>query len=542
MSWRAIRCITLLTILSACTTDPEEVQRDPSSGVVAEESPAGDELIEERPLSPRVRAVGPARSAPAQVVVYLSRELFEDIGEVAPPGNVLEITPPIDGELIITGASTLDFIPSRPFRPDTEYTATLRSLAAGDQSWSGDWERVFQTPEFELIRVSVHDHILKSDTAALDLIWSAPIDLQSVRRRLSITQAGAEVQIVEVIAGDRPEEARVRLAGLSRQREIELEVLLDAGTRWAGGEDIEAPASEQKISLGTGPAMEILSVSVKEGLSGHYIDVVCKDDAVAGERYWWDEDTWDGWWVSTRCQLSAEEVARTIHTTPHIDLTVSPSAAGFRIFGDLEQGLIELKIDGGAETLDGGRLPKTWLAKLRVPARSARLSFADKGRYLPRDAWDRLPLRHLNISSAELTVRHIPEQNLVFWLGGQERASSRTSDIVLRETLPLPSPVDLEDTTWIDVGAMLPEVGRGVYELRVASDDTSDAARILLSDLQIVAKTSAPKPDAPWGTSSGPGPSTPTRGSLPRGSSCGWCAPAGRPWSPAGPPPAGAVS
>ena len=47
---------------------------------------------------------------------------------------------------------------------------------------------------------------------------------------------------------------------------------------------------------------------------------------------------------------------------------------------------------------------------LTIPARSPQVSFAAKGRYLPRKAWRSLPVRHMNLEKIELRVRHIPRR------------------------------------------------------------------------------------------------------------------------------------
>ena len=49
----------------------------------------------------------------------------------------------------------------------------------------------------------------------------------------------------------------------------------------------------------------------------------------------------------------------------------------------------------------------------------------------------------MNVSKAELIVRHIPVENLVFWMSAeQETADDRTSNVILKKTLPFKGDAD----------------------------------------------------------------------------------------------------
>ncbi|MEE8523370.1 MAG: hypothetical protein V3T72_05520 [Thermoanaerobaculia bacterium] len=76
---------------------------------------------------------------------------------------------------------------------------------------------------------------------------------------------------------------------------------------------------------------------------------------------------------------------------------------------------------------------------------------------MPRTAWKSIPVRHLNLSTATLTVRHVPAENLVFWMSDDdESAGERTSDLVLEEQIPLRGETDVEITSYVDLGARVP--------------------------------------------------------------------------------------
>ena len=92
-----------------------------------------------------------------------------------------------------------------------------------------------------------------------------------------------------------------------------------------------------------------------------------------------------------------------------------------------------------------------------VSARKPRLSFATQGRYLPRSAWRSLPLRHLNVTGATVLVRHVPPENLVFWMSDDDEATGeRTSNLVARETIKL---------------VISPEVAERLDRRRILTDD-----------------------------------------------------------------------
>ena len=124
---------------------------------------------------------------------------------------------------------------------------------------------------------------------------------------------------------------------------------------------------------------------------------------------------------------------------------------GFRLIGDFARGAQAIGIEG-LQTKDGGILDGTVRSSVAVPLRAPEVSFATRGRYLPKSAWKSLAVRHLNVDEVELTVRHIPRRNLVFWLSGDyETADERTSDVLVQKTLAVRGGVDAETTSSIDV-------------------------------------------------------------------------------------------
>src|SRR6185436_2792791 len=126
-----------------------------------------------------------------------------------------------------------------------------------------------------------------------------------------------------------------------------------------------------------------------------------------------------------------------------------------------------------------------------VPARKPAVSFVASGRYLPRTAWTNLGIQHNNVDTANLVVRQVPAENLVFWLGEtSDAATERTSNVILKKTIPLRGAPDVAASTWLDVASLLPATTKGVLELKLVGVGTEASSRLLLTNLSLVAKKS----------------------------------------------------
>jgi alpha-2-macroglobulin len=487
--------LALASLIWTGCTDPPST--DPA---VDGESEAVESVAPSDParLVARMSATGPADEVPAEIGIRLRDSVFsrDQTGGPAPEGTVLELTPSIAGELRVQKKNNLVFVPADGFLPGTKYTAKLVSVDAGDgplPTPADGWSTTFETPEFGFVRMGIARRDLTAAVLEVDLVFSAPVDPAAVNQLARFELDGDPVRPAHVAAGPRASVVRARFQGRRFTTDASLQLSLGAGVSYLSDAAVKASSASSEVSLRTGPPVEIEALVVKEGASGHYLDVVCTDKAAGGERWWWDPDTYDGWWVSSRCLADASQLGA-IHISPAVDFTLAEGPAGFRLFGDFAQGDYEVTLDAGLMTVDGGMIPKSWEGQVRVPRRTPRVSFSTKGRYLPRAAWRSLAVSHLNTDDAELVVRHIPEQNLVFWIAGEEEAASaRSSNIVLRKEIDLSGLEDVEKTSWVDVGGLLPDAGRGVYEVAIESGDARDAARLLLTDMQLIAKRAVPQ-------------------------------------------------
>jgi len=151
-----------------------------------------------------------------------------------------------------------------------------------------------------------------------------------------------------------------------------------------------------------------------------------------------------------------------------------------------------VKIDGGATSLDGGVVLAAFTRSFSVSARKPQLSFAASGRYLPRSAWTNLGIKHNNVDTANLIVRQVPAENLVFWLGETtDAATEQTSNVILKKTIPLRGAPDVATTTWLDVASLLPATTKGVLEMKLVGVGTEATSRLLLTNMSLVAKKSS---------------------------------------------------
>jgi uncharacterized protein YfaS (alpha-2-macroglobulin family) len=158
-----------------------------------------------------------------------------------------------------------------------------------------------------------------------------------------------------------------------------------------------------------------------------------------------------------------------------------------------------MRVEPGALSIDGGVVLAPFARSLAVPARKSQLSFAASGRYLPRTAWDHLVVKHVNIDKANLIIRHVPPENLVYWMGDDrsDAADERTSDVVVKKTIDLDGAPDAQATTWLDVASLIPASTKGVLELRLAATGAHATSRLMLTNLSVIAKKSAPA-GKPW--------------------------------------------
>ncbi len=488
--------VLVLLCLAGCAEPPAAAPPAaavPSAGTVAATSD----------LAPTFRADGTTGTVPEQVLVELPSDVFSysSWGENAPAGTVLAVDPPLSGTLRVQNLSTLAFRPSAGFAPGTRYTFELQSLETEDgvvrPDDAGAWRYELQVPDFAFVRFGLADVDAGDDRIVVEIVFSGPVDPAAVRRR-------ARLQVID------PSDGRSRVLSASfsaaEKRHVvhasipsrgllpggRLELVLDEGVASATHGDLRAAGATASIHFGRQPPLLIVDLRRLEADSGFFLRVLCDDKSVENRLGFWDDESNDYRQLSQRCIPDEDAAREKIRFEPAVDFSVAPGRGGFRIFGDFKRGSYKLSIARGLTSIDGGELASAFETRFDVPARRPSLAFVSQGRYLPRSAWQLLPLRHTNVEQARLVVRHVPPENLVFWMSDDESeaAGERTSNLIESRTLPLRGADDVETTSYVDLGSVVPASTRGLLELGVRAGAAHDTARVLLTDLHLVAKRS----------------------------------------------------
>lgn len=505
----------ILLAFAACTEktgtedapEPSTPAPAPASGGEASPGPtgevvvkaAGDEPKKAEPpklssLHPLIGEQGPEGMPPDKIVVELSRPVLEG---AKLEGTQLRLEPELEGSLSIGGPSTLVFTPSEPWAPRTKYTATLTALSTkhGMAEVDGTFARVIETPPFALERADIAELDMRRRRVRIELQFTGPVSVSEVKRHVAVTTEGGANVRIQWSATSRPNVLRGTLTGAQVAPGVRLQVRLRSGLGMTHGLAGVAPANTLRLQIPEGEQMQVFAAHVEEGSSGFYIRVVCTDDAFSTKRmYFWDNKSRNSWRVSSRCVLDGDDAKDSLHFEPKVDFEIAPTRGGFRILGDFARGSYSMRLDADARTIDGGVLKSTFSETFSIPARKPQLSFLSQGRYLPREAWKNLGIRHLNVGEATLEVRRIRPANLVFWMSADsETATDRNSDLVLKEKIGLTGAPDTLTTSWVDVAKLVPDAGRGVLAVRISGEnsDVEAKARILVTDMNLVAKHQA---------------------------------------------------
>jgi hypothetical protein len=469
-------------------------------------------------LGLQIRANGGDGIVPTQISFVAARPVFAKHarGEAAPEGTQVTIDPAVPGELRVDAPDALIFVPRDGFRPSTRYAVEVRSFGDVDSTVTpGEpWKLAFETPPFAYVRSTLRSRDDKSGKLVVDVALSAAVDPRDVADHVSFTVDGSPVRATLEPVSDGPHLVQFSLrAKLAPASDAELGVTLGEGVRWITDPSVRAAAGSETVKIGHGPVVTIRNVSLVDTAGGFHLDVACDDNAAPGaKRSFYDRSNWE-WYenMSSRCVLADDSLAAHVRTSPPADLQVSPTLSGFRLSGSLPRGPLHVAIDAGATTIDGGVVMTGLTRDLDVPARTATIAFAQAGRYLPRSAWTNLGLRHLNTPTVSVVVRHVRPENLVFWMTGDEAADARTSEIVANTTIALAGVVDEDATSYLDVKSLVPDPAAGLYEITVSdaavrNDDdemgshaaAATSARLVLTDLQLIAKAEAPPTGQTW--------------------------------------------
>ena len=494
--------LTALAVLAACggkksdevdgKAKPKAVE--PKDKTDIPPKPAVDPVA----LKPMIHALGTDRSVPTSIVVELAQPVMDldQIGGDA-GGSKLKITPEIAGSFAYTSPSELVFTPAQPFELATEYKVELLALETRDgvlERPAGEtWSYTFKTPAFEFLGWAPTDTDFAHQTVTMELRFSTAVLPTQVVAATTITIDGAKPAGIQMLPTTVPNVVPIVIHDPKIAPGHKLAMAFGKLSSLAGG----SITGKADYVISQEKAVSIKTATAVEGAGGFYVEVVCNDAAAPpGNRGYYDRGTYQH--LSQRCQLGEKAMSQIHFDPPVAKAYITPGRAGFRIFGEFKRGAYGMKIDAGALSVDGGLVLAPFSQSFAISARKPALQFAGTGRYLPRTAWNNLGIKHLNVEQANLVVRRIPPENLIFYLGGNDNADARTSDLILDKTIAVRGKADEQGTTWLDVASLIPAgQTRGVLEMKLVAIGARTTARLLLTNMSLVAKKTS-VPGKPW--------------------------------------------
>jgi len=494
--------VSLLLLPAGCKKTKKDA---PEDGTAASSSPTPSRPLTADDLQPVIREIGASGVVPKAVVIEFSSRVTDEGASVSDK-TVVKITPDTPGRMEWTSPSTLTYTPRNGFLYATKYSVALEAVETRSgvvaAPSAGAWSREFTTPAFAFVRASPASIDFTKNKVNVDLAFSGPVSASAVRDFVTFQADGANLGDAKISSTENANVVRATLVSSRLSAKAKIRVKVRAGLAPEGKSVLRAAAAEESFELFDGEPVEVKTSLIKEGGNGFYVEVVCNDKAAeGGERYYWDYEAEQSWYVSRRCMLQEAQAQEGIRFDPPVKFYVAPGSAGFRVFGDFKRGTYAMTIDAGVGSVDGGVTQASFEKSFSVPARKPAVSFVSNGRYLPRNAWRNLAINHLNIDAANLFIRHVPPENLVYWMSDdyRENTDERTSNLVVAKTIAVKGAPDAMTTTWIDVASWLPADTKGVLELSLEAPGAQrNTARLLLTEMSIVAKKGASDPKEPW--------------------------------------------
>ncbi len=445
-----------------------------------------------------------------------------------------EIQPAIPGKIQIVGHSSLFFMPNLPFAEDTTYTVTLKSVttdAGKITPPSGtSWTHQFTTPKLRLLHTGLFDTQLLPeamdpkkqldrnitvrmvfsvtvDPIVLDhlLLWS--LDGQPVR---SVKHSrGTQPHVIFAVLSDPKLNAR-SIVTFQLNQGGAIDLAKRRGITLSDNDLASISTIQGSLSLveeARRPLVKVKEIKAVEGAQGYFIEVSCSDLGVG--------ETTQAYIANNKSQLRqesnrlennpySEQVSKhclfddkaksNIQINPAVPFSILPSTHGIRLWGAFKRGVTTVQIQKETTSVDGSVVKSSFEGAVSIPVRMPKIGFVSSGRYLPKNAWNSLPINHMNVDHAQLEIRQVPPENLVFWMSeaeyrdSSEAATERTSNLLFSKTLALPNERDKLSTTWVDVASLLPQTTQGLLQLRLKIPGSTATARLLLTNMNLVVK------------------------------------------------------
>lgn len=469
-----------------------------------QEATPGQGNVSLKDYSPQIMLLGEDGVVPDGIKIQFSRPITTDTATVS-ADTVISIEPEVKGSWRYETPSALVFTPAGNFTMKSIYTISVESVNIDGLTVKPDADfqaqRVFETPSFSVKRANIARINPMSGNSDFEIVFTGPVDYRSVANFIRFT-AGSTKLIAKYSVGSSKNAVTAAIATASIGKAESVKVTVNAGLPSVEkGHQIEK-TKNLSVEIFEGKDVEIKLTQLKEGTTGFYIQVVCNDasrapdvdDSYTNRIYYYDNDTHDGMYVSDRCAPEDASAKQFITFEPAQEFSVVPSRGGFRILGEFNFGEVNLTINSGLRTVDGGVLKAPRSHKFNIPRRKPQVSIVAQGRYLARDAWKSIALKHMNTPDAEIEIRHIPAENLVFWISDEsEKATDRNSNLIYKTIIKFEGKPDTVATHMLSLVDILPKIPRGVLEFSVKDKEgrsKQDLKRLIATDINLLVKRS----------------------------------------------------
>lgn len=397
----------------------------------------------------------------------------ETVDVAADANTQVSITPAAPGTLRWLGPRLLAFAPTAPLQDDVAYDIALSRLVtpAGTRTPVSDnaWRTTFVSPALALTAVELAGFDTAQGTATLALLFTRPVRLDTLMPRVRVRVDGVVAGTPRVSLHDAAT-AYVALSGLHLRAGTSLTIELAEGVGAALGPAV-LPATSVTHVFSAPPALHLGAPVLTGAGYVRAITIPCTDDATGGV-----------------CELAPDRLLAHLQITPWVPLNVAPTPNGFLVSGAWPPGTYALTVDGGLASLAGGTLAAPASTQVVVPAAPPSIDFVGRGRYAAREVMQSVPVRHINATHAELTVRQVHPQNLLFWLTNPTEATDgRTSDVLLQRRIALANEPDVPMVSWLNIADLLPGHPTGALELTLSTAAAVAVLRVIPTDLGVVA-------------------------------------------------------
>jgi uncharacterized protein YfaS (alpha-2-macroglobulin family) len=438
--------------------------------------------------------------------------LFSFSRRVVPPDSVslwtetpyVEFVPPVPGKFVWRDSSTLIFSADGPFQGDATFrgilNADLLARLAGAPSFEGSREFTFGTESFRLKGAELYyDRIgpTRSVGVRANLEFTYPADPQQVAAALRVAVDGTPVKIAGV-----PSAAPSRVIpvdiGTVQQLSSPKQVSLSFEGQLVSPETRTHITMERPLSV-TLPALEDLRIY------GH-------EFGTDGEIGWIR--------LSTSQEVDPAAARKSITVDPDRSYEIVADNSSLTLRGDFAPGSsVRLVVRKGMESVLGGRTQSDYDAEVLIGNVPPSFRYASPaGTYMLRSGGKTVEIRTVNLPRVIVRVSQVFANNLVHFLyGGRQydwgswsysemegetfeapRARWRYvlghyGRVLRTDTVEVASPTNREVSTWIDLGAFLPDMLRGFYLLEIADpkEPWRTASKLVsVSDIGLIVKRS----------------------------------------------------